>query len=148
MNVLLRPATESDSNDVGDILYAFLDETPWMPRMHSRRQTRKFCDSMIARGWVTLAVVDGELKAFISREEQFIHALYVVGDSCGQGIGHRLLRDAQMQELALELWTFQFNEGAQRFYLREGFVEMERTDGQGNDEKLPDIRLRWERGAS
>ena len=66
---------------------------------------------------------------------------------CGQRIGHRLLRDAQKQETALELWTFQANEGAQRFYLREGFKEVERTDGQGNDEKLPDIRYRWERGS-
>lgn len=148
MSIQLRPATADDSDDVCDILYTFLDETPWMPRMHSRRQTRKFCHSMIARGWVTLAEVDSKPRAFISREDQFIHALYVLRGSYGQGIGHRLLRDAQMQHLALELWTFQFNTGAQRFYLREGFVEMERTDGQGNDEKLPDIRYRWERGAS
>ena len=29
--------------------------------------------------------------------------------------------------------------GAQRFYLRHGFVEAERTDGRGNEERAPDI---------
>ncbi|MFY0596577.1 MAG: GNAT family N-acetyltransferase [Cognatishimia sp.] len=147
MSVLLRPATEADRKEVGDILHDFLDETPWMPKLYNRQKTRNFCGTMIGRGWVTLAEVDGQPQAFLARDQQDIHALYVKRPMCGQGIGHRLLRDAQMQELALELWTFQFNEAAQRFYLREGFKEVERTDGYGNDEKLPDIRYRWERGS-
>ena len=43
----------------------------------------------------------------------------------------------------LELWTFQANTRAIAFYRREGFVEAARTDGSGNDEKLPDLRLVW-----
>ena len=43
----------------------------------------------------------------------------------------------------LWLWTFQANLGAQRFYLREGFAEVRRTDGAGNDEGLPDIQYHW-----
>jgi hypothetical protein len=30
-----------------------------------------------------------------------------------------------------------------RFYLRHGFTEAERTDGQRNDEREPDIRYVW-----
>lgn len=146
MTVVIRPANLADAPAVGHILYDFLDKTTWMPRLHSRRQTHKFCQSMVVQGWVTVAEVAGKVQAFLARDAQFIHALYVARGMCGQRIGHRLLRDAQMQETALELWTFQANEGAQRFYLREGFKEVERTDGQGNDEKLPDIRYRWERG--
>jgi len=146
MSALLRPAQTADGPAVGDILYDFLGHTPWMPRMHNRRQTRAFCATMIARGWVTVAEVAGKVAAFLARDRQFIHALYVARGMCGQHIGHQLLRDAQMQENALELWTFQANEGAQRFYLREGFKEMERSNGQRNDEGLPDIRYRWVRG--
>lgn len=146
MSVLIRPAETADGVAVGNILFDFLDKTTWMPRLHSRRQTRKFCETMVGRGWVTVAEITGKVQAFLAREEQFIHALYVARGMCGQRIGHQLLRDAQMRETALELWTFQANEGAQRFYLREGFEEVERTDGQGNDENLPDIRYRWERG--
>lgn len=146
MTAILRPAIATDSNAVGDILYDFLEGTPWMPRLHTRRQTRKFCATMVTRGWVTVAEMAEKVQAFLARDGQFIHALYVARGKCGHRIGHQLLRDAQMKETALELWTFQANEGAQRFYLREGFQEVERTDGQGNDERLPDIRYRWERG--
>ncbi len=43
----------------------------------------------------------------------------------------------------LDLWTFQSNIGAQRFYNRHGFLEVMRTDGAGNEERSPDIRYRW-----
>jgi ribosomal protein S18 acetylase RimI-like enzyme len=43
----------------------------------------------------------------------------------------------------LQLWTFQANEPAQRFYERHGFVDAERTDGAGNEERAPDIRYQW-----
>jgi len=32
---------------------------------------------------------------------------------------------------------------ARRFYGREGFVEVEHTDGAGNEEGEPDVRLEW-----
>ena len=44
----------------------------------------------------------------------------------------------------LELWTFQANHGALRFYVREGFTEGQRTDC-ANDEGLADVNLVWER---
>ena len=44
----------------------------------------------------------------------------------------------------LQLWTFQANAPAQRFYERHGFHEVERTDGAGNEERSPDIRYRWQ----
>jgi hypothetical protein len=37
----------------------------------------------------------------------------------------------------------QVSQGAQRFYLRHGFVEVERTDGAGNEEHAPDIQYGW-----
>ena len=32
---------------------------------------------------------------------------------------------------------------AQRCYERQGFVAVERTDGAGNEEREPDVRLVW-----
>jgi hypothetical protein len=40
-------------------------------------------------------------------------------------------------------WTFVSNEGAQRFYRRHGFHEVERTDGTRNEEGAPDILFAW-----
>ena len=73
-----------------------------------------------------------------------MHALYLLPEACGQGIGKALLDRAKGEAGPLELWTFQANTGAQRFYLREGFVEARRTDGAENDEGLPDIFYTWQ----
>ena len=57
-----------------------------------------------------------------------------------QGIGALLLAHA-MRALALpiRLYTFQANAGARRFYERHGFVPLEFTDGQANEEHCPDV---------
>ena len=41
------------------------------------------------------------------------------------------------------LWVFETNTPARGFYARHGLVELERTDGAGNEEKQPDIRMAW-----
>ena len=124
------------------MLTAFATETGWMPRLHSAAEDIAHCGDMIARGWVT--VIGDRARAFLARNGGYVHALYVAPEARGQGLGAALIADAQQAD-RLELWTFVANTGAQNFYARHGFVEVERTDGQGNDEGLPDIRYVWER---
>jgi GNAT superfamily N-acetyltransferase len=45
----------------------------------------------------------------------------------------------------LQLWTFQVNDRARRFYERNGFVIAELTDGHGNQEREADVRYVWSR---
>ena len=45
----------------------------------------------------------------------------------------------------LQLWTFQVNVGARRFYERHGFTAVEVTDGAGNEERQPDVRFAWKK---
>ncbi len=47
----------------------------------------------------------------------------------------------------LRLWTFQANHKARKFYEREEFVELRRTNGD-NEEGLPDILYGWQGGTS
>jgi len=61
-----------------------------------------------------------------------------------------LARDVEPRRVAkrerphgLWLWTFVSNEGAQRFYERHGFAEVERTDGRANEERAPDVLYAW-----
>ncbi len=140
----LRSARPTDAGRVGAILSAFIDETPWMPRIHSRAEDLSFAGHMIERGWVTVAETDSGIAGFVAREGASVHALYVLGDQRDQGIGAALIRRMQHDHSELSLWTFQKNAGAQRFYLRHGFTEAERTEGAGNDEQLPDIRYVWQ----
>ena len=54
----------------------------------------------------------------------------------GNGLGSRLIEVAKRRRPGgLQLWTFQSNLGAQRFYERHGFSDAERTDGSGNEER-------------
>jgi GNAT superfamily N-acetyltransferase len=144
---LLRPAIDADAPALGDILQDWIETTPWMPVLHSRAGTQSFLGRLIRETRVTVAVSSSAVPlGFLARDGSDIPALYLAADARGQGIGSALLEVAQAESSSLELWVFQANAGARRFYARHGFRELRRTDGSGNDEKLPDIRLEWSRG--
>lgn len=140
----LRPARSTDAGKIGAILSEFIDTTEWMPRIHTRAEDVSFCATMIDRGWVTVAVRD-QVVGFMAQDDQEVSCLYVANSAQGQGVGKALLDHAKAQVDRLELWTFQTNEGARRFYAREGFAELRETDGSRNDEQLPDVFLEWRR---
>ncbi|MGV6846856.1 MAG: N-acetyltransferase family protein [Marinibacterium sp.] len=144
MIVHVRPARPLDAGAMGAILQDFASDTDWMPVLHSGAEAVAFCGRMIDMGWVRVAGTPTSVQGFLARRGHEVHALYVASGARGQGIGRRLLDDAKDSADRLELWTFQANLGAQRFYRREGFAEICRTDGTGNDEGLPDIRLGWQ----
>lgn len=143
----LRPAQPLDAGRVGAILSAWIDETPWMPRIHTRAEDIGFASMMVDRGWVTVSENE-TITGFLARDGDDIQALYVDASARGQGVGSRLLSDAMRRVDQLTLWTFQANIRAQAFYERHGFTPVERTDGAGNDEGLPDIRYHWQRTPS
>ena len=143
--VEIVPARPADAAPCAAILSDWIERTAWMPRIHSRAQERAFLRDLIGRGWVRVARRDGDVVGFIARDGGEVHALYVAEGARGGGLGRRLLNDAKAARPALGLWTFQANVRAQAFYLREGFREVGRSDGAGNDEGLPDIRYEWSR---
>jgi N-acetylglutamate synthase-like GNAT family acetyltransferase len=89
---------------------------------------------------------NGEIVAMISLREGWIDQLYVDPSWQGRAMGARLVDFAKARAPeGLELWTFQTNEGARRFYERHGFAAVEWTDGE-NEEGAPDVRYRWPDG--
>jgi GNAT superfamily N-acetyltransferase len=139
----VRFARSTDAGKAGAIMSEFIDETAWMPRIHTRAEDIGLVGSMIGRDWVTVALQGEQLVGFLARERHDIHALYIASSAWRQGAGSALLRHAQDVTPKLSLWTFQANESAKAFYLAHGFREVERTDGAENDENLPDIRFEW-----
>jgi GNAT superfamily N-acetyltransferase len=87
----------------------------------------------------------GEVVGVLVIRDGWVHQLYVAEQWTGRGAGAALLEAAQAGYEQLSLWTFVSNPRAQRFYERHGFVEVERTDGAGNEEGQPDIRYVWRR---
>ena len=142
---VLGPARDPDAPAIGAILSDWIDETDWMPRIHKREDEQAFAADLVARGWVTVARRRGEVVGFLARDGAEVVALYVAHSARGQGVGTALLARAKRRSPRLALWTFQFNRAAQAFYAAQGFREVARTGGAGNDEKLPDIRYQWER---
>ena len=65
-------------------------------------------------------------------------------EHAGQGVGSALLDLVKAQRPdGFCLWVFEMNAPARGFYARHGLVELERTDGSGNEEQAPDVRMAW-----
>ena len=148
MSISLRAARALDAGQAGDILHQCNRDTDWMPDLHSAAETIGFCGTMIDRGWVTVAERQGRVIGFLARDGADICGLYLRSGERGQGVGKHLLDRAKAQSEVLQLRAFQANDGARRFYAREGFVEITRGDGAGNDENLPDVHMIWRREAA
>ena len=52
---ILAPARPTDAAEIGTILSDWIDETPWLPRIHTRAAEQDFAREMVERGWVTVA---------------------------------------------------------------------------------------------
>ena len=77
-------------------------------------------------------------------DQDRVDQLYVEPTLTGRGFGSELIGLAmRARPQGLRLWTFESNLGAQRFYERHGFRQMERTAGD-NEDGAPDILYVWE----
>ena len=142
----LRPAVPGDAAAMARIKNRWIDETAWMPRVHPAEDVeRHYREMVIADRPVTVAECAGQVTGYLAVDpgERFITSLFIDADRRGTGIGKRLLDFAKDgYPSGLWLWTFVANTQAQRFYLREGFAEVRRSDGD-NEEGLPDILYQW-----
>ncbi len=141
----LVQARTRDAQKLGRIMAGWIGETPWMPKLHNSDQDTRFLTRLIRENDVIALRNWRGPQGFLARDGEEVHALYLARSVRGKRWGKRLLDHAKARSDRLALWTFQANSGARRFYAREGFRETKLTDGAGNDEKLPDVRLVWTR---
>ncbi|EPE95292.1 GNAT family N-acetyltransferase [Rhizobium grahamii] len=122
---------------------------PWLPDVHTPEEDEAYWRTQLLPNRTILGAVSAQrLVAIIAYGENEIDQLYVLPDFQANGIGTMLLRRAQEEMDEIELWTFQRNTSARRFYERHGFVAMKETDGAGNEEREPDVLYRWRRPPS
>ncbi len=140
----VREASFGDMAVCADIFNDWVDETPWMPRVHSRTDvTGYYEDIVFKQQQVWVVDVEGSNFGFLSATDDFVTALYLHRDARGRGFGKMLLDHVKLNGSAkLSLWAFEANTKAPAFYRREGFVEVRRTTGE-NEEGLPDILFCW-----
>lgn len=119
------------------------------PAVHTDEEHRAYYRRLVLESdehtvWVAESA-DGVL-GFAMCTPTFLDGLYVRPDVKGAGIGSLLLDVVEATHPdGYELWVFESNLGARRLYERRGLVEVERTDGSGNEERAPDLRLAWRR---
>ena len=149
-SIALRRATDDDADTVAGVHVAAFDATYEFPGVHSDEEVRRWIRDVVLptqEVWVATAP-DGLVVAVMALDADMVEQLYVAPGWTGRGIGSRLLALAKERRPdGLELWTFQVNARARRFYERHGFVEVDRTDGGRNEERQPDVRYAWRPGA-
>jgi GNAT superfamily N-acetyltransferase len=76
-------------------------------------------------------------------DDGWVDQLYVDPQWTRHGLGSVLIGLAKkLCPERLDLWTFQSNLAARRFYERQGFVTIDTTDGE-TEERAPDVHYRW-----
>jgi GNAT superfamily N-acetyltransferase len=139
---VIRQATRDDADAIGRVFVAARDEMAYVPRIvdeHRPLLGGWFLDR--AEIWVA---EEGRVTAFFGLEGNELSHIYVEPGAQSRGIGTALLDHAKsLRPERLELWVFQKNERARRFYERHGFRLVKLTDGTGNMEKEPDALYEW-----
>jgi ribosomal protein S18 acetylase RimI-like enzyme len=143
--VSLRPATSDDAPAMARILWdCFEVSLPFLPQLHTPEAHVAFMrEQLLPQHSVWVAEEDSGVVGYIAFREGHIQHLFIHPGAQGRGIGPRLLAKALEDGRPKELWTFQQNARARRFYEARGFRAVEFTDGEGNEEKTPDVRYLW-----
>ena len=142
-----RRATLDDAVGIAAVFSSSLRLLTFLPMLHTVEEDRRFIENFILKECeVIVAEGDAGIVSFLARNGEEIRLLYSHPDFIGSGAGSLLLDVAKKSGVvALELWCFQANERARRFYEERGFRAVRFTDGRDNEEKVPDVRYRWER---
>jgi len=117
---------------------------PWLPVLHTPDQVVWFFKSRVLpveRVWVARDAK--QIAGFIAVHEGWLNHLYIDPGHWGGGWGTKLLDVARADTGRLQLRVFQQNTRARHFYACRGFLERELTDGQNNEEGMPDLRMEW-----
>ncbi len=113
--------------------------------IHSFEEDVHFIKNILSKDHQILLALQDEsdkVLAMMAYTKDSIAQLYVDVNHLNYGIGTRLLNIAKQQtETQLDLFTFQRNDIARKFYEKHGFVEIGRN--YENELNLLDIKYRW-----
>ena len=146
---MLRQLDLADMDAAATVHRAAYDHRlPWLAGRHTADQDRwYFRQHVFPACTVWGAFEDAATVGIIAFREDWIDQLYVLPQVQGRGWGTALLDIAKSTFPRLQLWTFQRNHLARRFYETRGFVQVRLTDGTANEEHEPDALYKWNRPA-
>ncbi len=143
---VLRRAIDADARAVAEVWSRSRTASVPMipPPVHTDDEVRDWFAQVVLPTQEVWVAAAGPVVAMMVLSTAAIDQLYVDPEWQQRGLGSQLVERAkELRPGGLDLWTFQTNRAAQRFYERHGFVAVETTDG-ANEERAPDIRYRWD----
>jgi GNAT superfamily N-acetyltransferase len=140
----IRRATTDDADATAEAFIAAREAMSFVPRLHTDTETHEFVVIFIVRAETWIAVRDNQILGLACIDGDWLAHLYVHPAYQNAGIGTALLDHVKnCRPRGFQLWTFQANAGARRFYERHGCTLVRLTDGSGNEEQLPDALYAW-----
>ena len=143
-----RRAGPGDALALADLWWrARLAAAPAIPLpVHDADEVRRWFAAVVVPEMDVWVIDESDrLAALLVLHAGWIEQSYVDPERTGEGLGSTLVDLAKRAHPAgLDLWAFQANTGARRFYERHGFTAVAETDGD-NEEGAPDVRYHWPR---
>ena len=143
MNVKFIKAIDEDAAEISQILEDWAAANREIPLVHNVEERADYGCWLLEHTSVTMIHNSSGVVGFLALEKHIIQGLYIKKDFQRFGFGQAAIKFAQKQFKELRLWVFQSNIGAQKFYQRLGFQIVEKSDGEDNDYRLPDIFYCW-----
>jgi GNAT superfamily N-acetyltransferase len=143
----MRRLELEDMDAAAQVLRTSFDAAlPSLAGLHTPAEDRWFFRERVFKACEVWGAFDGAaMIGMIAFRNDWIDHLYVLPEAQRRGTGTELLGVAQRSFDRLQLWTFQRNMQARRFYEARGFAMIRETDGAGNEEKEPDALYLWTR---
>jgi len=140
----IRRAGPADTDEAAAVFSASFRSMDFVPKLHTEEEDRAFVRSLIANKETWLALVDGRIAGLACIDGDWLAHLYVHPDQQGHSVGHALFETVRLERpKGFQLWTFQANARARKFYERRGCEAVEFTDGRRNEERTPDVRYAY-----
>jgi putative acetyltransferase len=141
----VRDASPSDIAQIARVFRVAREfSLPYLPQLHTPEEDLQFFNERVSKtDRIVIVVEDEEVAGFCAFWDGWIDHLYALPEYQQRGIGTVLLREAMRTYPNLQLWVFQKNDVAKKFYEANGFQLAETTDGSGSEEREPDARYIW-----
>ena len=140
---MIRRGIPGDATAIGELFVRARDAMSYLPRIPE--EVRPVLGGrFLARAELWVADDERRVVGFAGISGDELTHLYVDPPAQNRGVGTALLDHVKgLRPERLELWVFQKNDGARRFYERHGFNLVRLTDGAGNMEQEPDALYEW-----
>ncbi|MGN0065054.1 MAG: GNAT family N-acetyltransferase [Nocardioides sp.] len=140
----LRQALLADCGRLASLHVAARAQAPMPASVHDVARVQSWLEGRLGADETWVAERGVRVVGYARFGQDWLDDLYVDPHAWRDGVGTALLDLVKARRPAgFSLWVFESNAPARRFYARHGLVELERTDGDANEERSPDVRVVW-----